>query len=53
MSKKQEAKVEELESVGRALSNSEAFIEKNQKPIFIGVGVVVLIVSGIMAFHNF
>ena len=53
MSKKQEAKVEELESVGRALSNSEAFIEKNQKPIFIGVGVVVLIVLGIMAFHNF
>ena len=29
MSKKQEAKVEELESVGRALSNSEAFIEKS------------------------
>ena len=31
MSKKQEVKVEELESVGRALSKSEAFIEKNQK----------------------
>ena len=53
MSKKQEVKVEELESVGRALSKSEAFIEKNQKPIFIGVGVVVLIVLAIMAFHNF
>lgn len=53
MAKKQETKVEELESVGRALSTSEAFIEKNQKPILIGVGIVVLIVLGIMAFRNF
>ena len=53
MSKKKEVKIEELESVGRALSNSEAFIEKNQKSIFIGVGVIVLIVLAFMAFHNF
>ena len=53
MSKKKEVKIEELESVGRALSNSEAFIEKNQKSIFIGVGIIVLIILSIMAFHNF
>ena len=53
MSKKQEAQVEELESIGRALSSSEAFIEKNQKPILIGIGIVVLIVLGVMAFRNF
>ena len=37
MAKKEETKVEELESVGRALSNTEAFIEKNQKIILITV----------------
>lgn len=53
MSKKEEVKVEELESIGNALSKSEAFIEKNQKPILIGVGVIALIVLAITAFHNF
>ena len=53
MAKKEETKVEELESVGRALSNTEAFIEKNQKIILIGVGVVVLVVLAVMAFRNF
>lgn len=50
---KKETKIEELESVGRVLSSSEAFIEKNQKSILIGVAIVVLIVLGIMAFRNF
>ncbi|MBP1637781.1 MAG: Tetratricopeptide 1 repeat-containing protein [Bacteroidetes bacterium] len=49
-------KVEEptnLENVGRALSSSEAFIEKYQKQILIGVSVVILIVLAVMAFNNF
>jgi tetratricopeptide (TPR) repeat protein len=49
-------KVEEptnLENVERALSSSEAFIEKYQKQILIGVSVVVLIVLAVMAFNNF
>lgn len=43
----------ELENVERALSSSEAFIEKYQKQILIGVGVVVLVVLAVMAFNNF
>lgn len=50
---KKETKIEELENVGRVLSSSEAFIEKNQKSILMGVGIVVLIVLGIMAFRSF
>lgn len=43
----------ELETVGRALSSSEAFIEKYQKQILIGVGVIVLAVLAVMAINNF
>ena len=43
----------ELETVGRALSSSEAFIEKYQKQILIGVGVIVLAVQAVMAVNNF
>ena len=43
----------ELETVGRALSSSEAFIEKYQKQILIGVGVIVLAVLAVMAVNNF
>ena len=43
----------ELETVGRALSSSEAFIEKYQKQILIGVGVIVLVVLAVMAVNNF
>ena len=43
----------ELEKVGRALSSSEAFIEKYQKQILIGVGVIVLVVLAVMAVNNF
>lgn len=55
MAKKSEGKAEEQiqENVGNIISSSEAFIEKNQKNILIGVGIVVLIVLGIMAFRNF
>lgn len=55
MAKKSGSKSEEhiQENVGNIISSSEAFIEKNQKNILIGVGIVVLIVLGIMAFRNF
>ena len=43
----------ELENVERALSSSEAFIEKYQKQILIGVGVIVLAVLAVMAVNNF
>ena len=43
----------ELETVGRALSSSEAFIEKYQKQILIGVGVIILVVLAVMAVNNF
>lgn len=50
-SKKKEEQIQE--NVGNIISSSEAFIEKNQKKILIGVGVVVLLVLAIMAFRNF
>ena len=55
MAKKIESKKEEQiqENVGNIISTSEAFIEKNQKKILIGIGVVVLLVLAIMAFRNF
>lgn len=55
MAKKIEKKTEEQiqENVGNIISSSEAFIEKNQQKILIGVGVVVLLVLAIMAFRNF
>lgn len=53
MSKKEVKTHNELEVVEHALTASEAFIEKNQKKILTGVGVVVLIVLGALSFHNF
>lgn len=55
MAKKSDNKTEEQlqENVGKVISSSEAFIEKNQKKILIGVGVVVLVVLAILAFRNF
>lgn len=55
MAKKSENKTEEQlqENVGKVISSSEAFIEKNQKKILIGVGIVVLVVLAILAFRNF
>lgn len=55
MAKQKQSKTEEQiqENVGSIISSSEAFIERNQKKILIGVGVLVLIVLAIMAFRNF
>lgn len=53
MSNKAEKKHDELESVQNVLTTSEAFIEKYQKQILTGLGVVILIVLAILAFRNF
>lgn len=53
MSKKEEKKHDELENVQHALTTTEAFIEKYQKQLLIGVGVVILIVLAILSFRNF
>jgi len=53
MSKKEEIKHDELENVQHALTSTEAFIEKYQKQILIGVASVVLIVLAVLSFRNF
>ena len=54
MSKKQsEVNPEKnLENINEALSSSEQFIEKNQNAIMIGLGVVIVVVLAILAYHN-
>lgn len=54
MSKKQsEVNPEKnLENINEALSSSEQFIEKNQNAIMIGLGVVIVIVLAVLAYHN-
>ena len=53
MSKKVEKKQDELENVEHVLTTSEAFIEKYQKQIFIGVGAIVLVVLVALSVRNF
>lgn len=53
MAKKENKTHNELANVQHALTSAEAFIEKYQKQILIGVGAVVLIVLVIMSFRNF
>lgn len=52
MSKKEQKKQDEFASVEQALTSSEIFIEKHQKQIIIGVGLVVLVVLAVLAFKN-
>ena len=54
MSKKQREQRTEtnLENIGEALSSSEQFIEKNQKAIMYGLGIIVLVVLAVLAYHN-
>lgn len=54
MSKKQrEATTEKnLENINEALTSSEQFIEKNQKAIMIGLGIVIVVVLAVLAYHN-
>jgi tetratricopeptide (TPR) repeat protein len=53
MSKKEEKKHDELVNVENALTSTEAFIEKYQKQILMGVGAVVLVVLVALSFRNF
>jgi tetratricopeptide (TPR) repeat protein len=53
MAKNEKKKNDELENVQHALTSSEAFIEKYQKQILIGVGVIVLLVLVVLSVRNF
>lgn len=53
MSKKEEKTHNELVNVEHALTSTEAFIEKYQKQILMGVGAIVLIVLVALSFRNF
>lgn len=53
MAKKEVTTPTELESVERALTNSEQFVEKHQTKILIGIGVAVAIILAVLAFRNF
>lgn len=50
---KNETKAPELENVELVLSKSEEFIEKYQKQLLIGVGVVAAVILAVLAFQNF
>ena len=50
--KKSANEPDNLKSVESVLSQSEAFIEKYQKQMLYGVGIVVLVVLAILAFRN-
>ncbi|NDV79194.1 hypothetical protein [Dysgonomonas sp. 511] len=55
-SKKKQAELQEekdWEKIDAAVRDSEHFIEKYQKELLIGIGVVVLIVCGYLAYKNF
>ena len=52
MSKK-ERETTNLEEINEALTSSEQFIEKNQNSIMIALGVIVVVVLSILAYHNF
>jgi tetratricopeptide (TPR) repeat protein len=53
MAKKEEVKAEEIHDIQGALTSAEAFIEKNQKVILIGLGVVVLFVLAVLGFKTY
>jgi len=56
MSKKKQAELREekdWESIGTAVVKSERFLEKYQKQLLIGIGVVVVIVCAVLAYNHF
>ena len=48
-----ETQIDGVENVHNALSKSEAFVEKNQKPILIGFAAVVLVICAILSYNNY
>lgn len=53
MAKKANSKKDEFEVVQEALGSSEAFVEKNQKQLLVGVGIAVLVVLVVLSIRNF
>ena len=55
MSKKETkgTQIQEFENVQNALSKSEAFVEKNQKPLLYGFAAIILIVSAVIGYQNY
>ena len=49
MSNKDQNKNEELQGFEQALSSSEAFIEKYQKQLLMGVAAVIILILGVLA----
>lgn len=41
-----------LENINEALTSTEQFIEKNQNAIMIGLGVIIVVVLAVLAYHN-
>lgn len=52
MSKKETTTETNLENINEALTSSEQFIEKNQNAIMIGLGVIIVVVLAVLAYHN-
>ena len=54
MSKKQKEVNPEknLDNINEALTSTEQFIEKNQNAIMIGLGVIIVVVLAVLAYHN-
>ena len=53
MTKQANHKKDEFETVQEALTTSEAFIEKYQKQLLIGISAVVLLVLIVLSIRNF
>ena len=51
MSKK-ERKTTNLEEINEALTSSEQFIEENQNTIMITLGLIIVVVLSVLAYHN-
>jgi len=53
MSKKQSAEPKKnIENIGEVIASSESFLEKNKKFLLLGLLAVILIIGGIIAYHQ-
>ena len=49
---KKERKTTNLEEINEALTSSEQFIEENQNTIMIALGLIIVVVLSVLAYHN-
>ena len=49
---KRERETTNLEEINEALTSSEQFIEKNQNTIMIALGLIIVVVLSVLAYHN-